>query len=49
MKLIGIFLVCLLCSACGTVRGAAGGMVEGMSKDVKSVGTGLGRVADKIK
>lgn len=46
-----IFTVFLLVSltACGTVRGTAGGFVDGVSKDVKSVSDGLGKVADKIK
>jgi predicted small secreted protein len=39
----------LLLTACGTVRGTAGGFVDGVGKDVRAVGDGLGKVAEKIK
>lgn len=48
MKLV--LAVCfLMLTSCGTVRGTAGGFVDGVSKDVKTVGDGLGKVADRIK
>jgi len=49
MKIFTMLIVCLALGACGTVRGTAGGFVDGVSKDVKAVGNGLGQVADKIK
>lgn len=49
MKFLSILIVAMLVGGCGTVRGTAGGFVDGVSKDVRSVGDGLGKVADKIK
>lgn len=49
MKIICSILLVLSLSACGTVRGTAGGFVDGVGKDVRSVGDGLGKVAEKIK
>lgn len=41
--------VALALSACGTVRGTAGGFVEGVSKDIKTVGNAGEKLADRIK
>lgn len=49
MKLFFSIIVLSMLTACGTVQGTASGFVGGVGKDVKSVGDGLGRVADKIK
>jgi len=49
MKIICSILLVLSLSACSTVRGTAGGFVDGVGKDVRSVGDGLGKVAEKIK
>lgn len=49
MKIVFSVLLILCLSACGTVRGTAGGFVDGVGKDVRSVSDGLGKVAEKIK
>lgn len=49
MKLFVVIVMAAVLTGCGTVRGTAGGFVDGVGKDVKSVGEGLGRVAEKIK
>lgn len=49
MKTLLSIIVLAMLTACGTVQGTASGFVGGMGKDVKSVGDGLGKVAEKIK
>ncbi len=49
MKTLLSIIVLTMLTACGTVQGTASGFVGGMGKDVKSVGDGLGKVAEKIK
>lgn len=49
MKTLLSIIVLSMLTACGTVQGTASGFVGGMGKDVKSVGDGLGKVAEKIK
>lgn len=49
MKYLAVVLVAVALSACGTVKGTASGFVDGLGKDVQTVGSGLSRAADKIK
>jgi predicted small secreted protein len=49
MKILAVAVLALALSACGTVRGTAGGFVEGVSKDMKSAGAAGEKLADRIK
>jgi predicted small secreted protein len=49
MRILAVAVLALTLSACGTVRGTAGGFVEGVSKDIKTVGNAGEKLADRIK
>jgi predicted small secreted protein len=49
MKILAIVALMLTLTACGTVRGTAGGFVDGVSKDMKSAGAAGEKLADRIK
>jgi predicted small secreted protein len=38
MKVLAIFLTALMLSACGTVKGTAGGFLEGAGTDLRNAG-----------